>query len=211
MLPIRMVETERDDFDGTIVEMWREDDFIGMIFWDGDAPILQIYPDSDGDVQDIDVREIQQLLDTAIQIVDPTAFDDEFAALRSAVAEAGADESDLHPATAALLGEFDGRAVFRTDDGEGFFKRSDAEAFIEKCEELDLCVIEMEGFDLDRDKLIPRPRLDLVVTPQEVMSWTEFKTYANATAADTLRSWPSRDKLVVAFVIQQPDAESIVA
>jgi len=211
MLPIQMVETERDDFEGAIVEFWREDDFVGMVFWDGEAPILQIYPDGNGEVQDIDVREIQQLLDTALQIVDPTAFEDEFASLREAVAEAADDGSDVHPATAALLAEFDERATFRTDDGEGFFKRTDAQAFIEKCEELDLCVVEMEGFDLDGDKLIPRPRLDLVVTPQKMMSWNEFKTYANATAADTLRAWPTRDALVVAFVIQQPDAESIVA
>lgn len=211
MLPIRMVETDREDFDGAIVEFWREDDFVGMVFWDGEAPILQIYADSEGAVQDIDARELQQLLDTALQIVDPGAFEDEFASLKEAVAEASEGDSDVHPATAALLSEFDVRAVFRTEDGEGFFQRADAQAFIEKCEELDLCVVEMEGFDLVGEKLIPRPRLDLVVTPQKMMSWTEFKTYANATAADTLKSWPSRDALVVAFVVQQPDAESIVA
>ncbi len=206
-----MVETERDDFDGTIVEMWREDDFIGMVFWDGEAPIVQIYPDSNGDVQDLDVREIQRLLDTAMQIIDPNAFEDDFASLKEAVAEAAEEESDLHPATAALLGEFDERAVYRTGDGEGFFKRGDAEAFIEKCEELDLGVVEMEGFDLEGQKLIPRPKMDLVVTPQKMMSWSEFRTFANATAADTLRVWPSRSTLVVAFVIQQPDTETIVA
>ena len=211
MLPIQMVETERDDFDGTVVELWRGDDFIGMVFWDGEAPIVQIYPDGEGDVQDIDVREIQQLLDTALQIVDPNAFDDDFSALREAVAEVVDDSSDVHPATAALLGEFDVRAVYRTDDGEGFFRRGDAETFIEKCEELDLGVIEMEGFDLDGEELISRPNLDLVVTPQEMMTWSEFRTFANATAADTLRLWPSRESLVVAFVIQQPDAETIVA
>lgn len=206
-----MVETERDDFDGTVVELWRGDDFVGMVFWDGDAPIVQIYPDGEGEVQDLDVREIQQLLDTALQIVDPDAFDDDFSALREAVAEVVDEASDVHPATAALLGEFDVRAVYRTDDGEGFFRRGDAETFIEKCEELDLGVIEMEGFDLDGEELISRPNLDLVVTPQEMMTWSEFRTFANATAADTLRLWPSRESLVVAFVIQQPDAETIVA
>jgi hypothetical protein len=206
-----MVETERDDFDGTIVEMWRGDDFIGMVFWDGESPVVQIYPDADGDVHDLDVRELQRLLDTAVQIIDPHAFDEDLASLREAVAEAAEDSSDVHPATAALLGEFDDRAVYRTGDGEGFFKRGDAEAFIEKCEELDLGVVEMEGFDLEGAKLIPRPKLDLVVTPQKMMSWSEFRTYANATAADTLRIWPSRSSLVVAFVIQQPDAETIVA
>ncbi len=211
MLPIQMVETERDDFDGTIVEMWRGDDFIGMVFWDGETPVVQIYSDADGDVHDLDVRELQRLLDTAVQIIDPHAFDEDLASLREAVAEAAEDSSDVHPATAALLGEFDDRAVYRTGDGEGFFKRGDAEAFIEKCEELDLGVVEMEGFDLEGAKLIPRPKLDLVVTPQKMMSWSEFRTYANATAADTLRIWPSRGSLVVAFVIQQPDAETIVA
>jgi len=211
MLPIQMVETERDDFDGTIVEMWRGDDFICMVFWDGEAPIVQFYPDSDGDAQDLDVREIQQLLDTALQIIDPNAFDDDFSALKEAVTEMVEDSSDLHPGTAALLGEFDDRAVHRTGDGEGFFKRGDAEAFIEKCEELDLGIVEMEGFDLDGAKLIPRPQLNLVITPQKMMSWSEFRTFANATAANTLRIWPSRSSLVVAFVIQQPDAETIVA
>jgi hypothetical protein len=206
-----MVETERDDFDGTIVEMWREDDFIGMVFWDGEAPILQIYPDGDGDVQDLDVREIQQLLDTALQIIDPHVFDDDLTELREAVAQATGESDELHPATAILLAEFDAKVAYRTEDGEGFFKRGDAEAFIEKCEELDLGVVEMEGFDLEGANLIPRPRLDLVVTPQKMMSWSEFRTYANATAADTLRIWPSRSSLVVAFVIQQPDAETIVA
>lgn len=211
MLPIRMVETEREDFDGTIVEFWRDDDFIGMVFWDGETPIVQIYPDADGDIQDLDVRELQRLLDTAVQIIDPHAFDDDFAELRAAVSEASEDADELHPATAHLLEEFDDRAVHRTGDGEGFFKRGDAEAFIAKCEELDLAVVEMEGFDFDGEKLIPRPKLDLVVTPQKMMSWPEFRTYANATSADTLRIWPSREALVVAFVIQQPDAESIVA
>jgi hypothetical protein len=214
MLPIQMVETERDDFDGTIVEMWRGDDFVGMVFWDGEAPIVQFYADGDGEAQDLDVREIQQLLDTALQIIDPTAFDDDFSTIREAVAEAAEtaeDSSNLHPATAALLGEFDDRAVYRTDDGEGFFRRGDAESFIEKCEELDLGVVEMEGFDLDGEELISRPNLDLAVTPQKMMSWSEFRTFANATAADTLRGWPSRESLVIAFVIQQPDTETIVA
>lgn len=211
MLPIQLVETERDDFEGTIVELWRGDDFVGMVFWDGEVPIVQFYPDGAGDVQDLDVREIQQLLDTAIQIIDPHVFDDDLASLREAVAEVAGEMETVHPATAELLAEFDNRAVYRTDDGEGFFRRADAEAFIDKCGELDLGVVEMEGFDLEGETLIPRPQMDLVVTPQKMMSWSEFRTFSNATAADTLRIWPSRSTLVVGFVIQQPDNETIVA
>jgi len=211
MLPIQLAETERDDFDGPIVELWRGDEFIGMIFWDGNSPIVQIYPDSDGDVHDIDVNELQRLLDTALQMVDPDAFDGDLAELREAAAAANEELSEDHPATTELLAEFDERAVYRTDDGEGFFPKKVAEAFISKCEELDLAVVEMEGFDLERGTLIPRPKLDLQVTPQSIMGWSEFRTYANATAADMLRTWPSRSSLVIAFVFQQPDNETIVA
>jgi len=210
MIPIRLAETERDDFDGTIVEFWREDDFIGMVFWDGESPIVQIYPDADGEVQDLDVFELQQLLDTAVRMVDPHG-DEDFAELKAAVAEVTGDDAGIHPATADLLEEFDPQAVFRTDDGEGFFPKNVAEAFIMKCEELDLAAVEMEGFDLEGSTLIPRPKLDLQVTPQSVMTWSEFRTFANITAQDTLRIWPNRDSFVVAFVIQQPDTETIVA
>jgi hypothetical protein len=43
------------------------------------------------------------------------------------------------------------------------------------------------------------------------MTWSQFKTYANARVAETLAEWPSRDSLAVAFVVQQPDGETFVA
>ncbi len=211
MLPIQLAETERDDFDGPVVEFWRGDEFIGMVFWDGSTPVVQIYPDGDGGVHDLDVNELQRLLDTALQMVDPEAFEDDFSELREAAAAANSATPEEHPATTELLAEFDDQAVYRTDDGEGFFPKKVAEAFITKCEELDLAVVEMEGFDLENGTLVPRPKLDLQVTPQSIMAWPEFRTYANATAADTLRSWPSRSSIVIAFVFQQPDNETIVA
>lgn len=211
MEPIQLIETERDDFDGTIVELWSGDDFVGMVFWDGDTPIVQIYPNGQGDVHDLDLHELQRLLDTALQIVDPDAFEGEFAELQEAVAMASGEVDEEHPATTELLGQFDDLAVYRTVDGEGFFPKATAEAFIAKCEELDLAVVEMEGFDLEGSTLIPRPKLDLRVTPQSIMTWSEFRTFANVTSQDTLRSWPSRSSLVIAFVFQQPDTETIVA
>jgi hypothetical protein len=209
MIPITMVETDRDDFEGTVVELWRADSFVGMVFFDGAAPIVQIYPDGDDDVHDLDVRELQVLLDTAVRIVDPAALDEDLADLREAARTAGWEGE--HPATAELLSEFDDRAVHRTEDGEGFFERAVADAFIARCEELDLAVVEMEGFDLVDGELGPDTGLELAVTPQSMMTWSEFRTFANATAASKLAEWPMHDSLVVAFVFQQPDAEIIVA
>jgi hypothetical protein len=209
MLPIQLVETERDDFEGPVVEFWRADEFIGMAFFDGETPIVQIYPSAGGDVHDLDIHEIQGLLDMAVRMVDPLAFDEGMEALRQELQEP--EDSGEHAATTLLLGEFDAKAMHRTEDGEGFFSKEVAGQFIAKCEELDLAVVEMEGMDFVGGRLVPRPGLDLVITPQSMMSWPEFRTYANATAQDNLRSWTARPSVIFAFVIQQPDAETIVA
>ncbi len=228
MIPLRIVETEREDFDQPVVELWRDDEFVGMVFWDDDTPVVQIYPDDDGDVKDLDVRELIRVLDMAEQIVSPVADAAEFAELRASLgirrAEPDAeDEADdggggdeqswesEHPATMTLLDEFDPQAVHRTSDGEGFFPRPVAEEFIKRCDELDLAVVEMEGFDLEGAVLVPRPNLDLVVRVQGPTAWDVFRPAANARALDTLLDWPSRATLVVAFVLQQPDGDTIVA
>lgn len=209
MIPITMVETDREDFDGPVCELWREDSFVGMVFFDGTSPIVQIYPDGNDDVHDLDVAELQVILDMAIRIVDPSALDEDLADLREA---AKSDEwSGEHPATAELLAEFDPLAIHRTEDGEGFFERAVAFSFIARCEELDLAVVEMEGFDLVDGELRPDPGMELAVTPQSMMTWSEFRTYANATASARLGEWPTRESLVIAFVFQQPDTDIIVA
>ena len=210
MLPIRLIETEREDFDGPIVEFWRDDTFIGMAFWDGEAPIVQIYPDGDGDVHDLDVRELQMLLDTTTRIIDPDAFDEEMEELRAASVAAVVMGGE-HPATVQLLAEFDAQAVYRTDDGEGFFPRTVVEPFVNKCEELDLAVTEFEALAFDGQGVTPRPDLVLEVPDQEMMTWSQFRTFANSTVLNALTTWPDTDDLVFAFVFRQPDGEDIVA
>lgn len=209
MLPIRIIETEREDFDGPIVELWREDDFIGFVFWDGESTILQVYPDGGGDVHDIDVGELQMLLDTATRIVDPDAFEEEMDELRTAAA--GQTWGDEHPATADLLSTYDAQALHRTEDGEGFFDASLAAGFIAKCEELDLAVTELEGFDLTDGELSADASLMLAVQDQPMMTWSQFRSFANISAQQVLAAWPSRESLVVAFVFRQPDGQDIVA
>lgn len=209
MLPLRIVETQRADFDGPIIEIWREDVFVGMVFWDGEASVVQVYPSGDGDVHDLELRDLVRVLDLAEQIVDPGAFEDEESSLQERIAGAGWDDED--PVTVELVGEFDPQAAHRTTDGEGFFPRAVAEAFLVRCEELGLAVVEMEGADLDGEVVIPRPGLTLTVRPEAVMGWPEFRSYANARAADALAAWPHRSSLMISFVVQQPDGETFVA
>lgn len=224
MLPLRIVESERDGFDEPVVELWRDDEFVGMVFWDDDTPIVQIYPDDDGDVKDLDIRELIRVLDMAERIVSPVADPEEFSELRAAFGRPDNDSDDESPdgsgaegwdaedpAVASLMGEFDPQAVHRSDEGEGFFPKAVADAFIRRCDELDLAVVEMEGFDLEGATLIPRPNLNMVIRVQGPSEWGVFRPTANGRALDTLTDWPNRATIVVALVIQQPDGETIVA
>jgi len=218
MLPLRIVETEREDFDEPVVEIWMENEFVGMVFWDGSATVVQIYPAGEDDVHDLDVRDLFRVLEMAEKIVDPLAFDEVEGLIQLGAGRAQAkreeqedDWSDEDPATVELLSEFDPLAAFRSEDGEGFFPRDVADRFVRRCDELRLAVVEMEGFDLIDGELKARPGLELVVRPQPVMSAAEFYLHANATALDHLDGWPRRETLVVAFVVQQQDGETIVA
>ncbi|MEN8234123.1 MAG: hypothetical protein ABFR89_04295 [Actinomycetota bacterium] len=218
MIPIRTVETEREDFDEPVVELWRENEFVGMVFWDGASTVVQIYPAAGDDVHDLEIRDLFRALEMAERIVDPLAFDQVEGVIQLGGGRAQAkreepedDWADEDPATVALLTEFDPLAAHRSEDGEGFFPRDVAERFVRKCDELRLAVVEMEGFDLASGELKARPGLELVVTPQPVMSAAEFCSHANTTALDYLNGWPRRESLVVAFVVQQQDGESIVA
>ncbi len=218
MIPIRIVETEREDFDEPVVELWMDNEFVGMVFWDGSSTIVQIYPAGDEDVHDLEMRDLFRALEMAERIVDPLAFDqvEGLVQLGGGRAQTKREEpeddwSEEDPSTVELLSEFDPLAAFRSEDGEGFFPKDVAERFVRRCEELRLAVVEMEGFDLITGELKARPGLELVVQPQPVMSADEFRSHANATALDHLVGWPVRDSFVVAFVVQQQDGETIVA
>ena len=211
MIPLRIVESDREGFDEPVVEIWRDDDFIGMVFWDEDIAVAQVYPDADGDVYDLDLGDLFRVLGLAEAIVTPEEFRDDMAELGGvefAVEfpdESGDGWDEEHPATVALVADFDPRASHRSADGEGFFKRQVAFDFVTRCDELDLAVVEMEAFDFDG------VALTLAVSLPGMNNWSVFRPAANAMAQETLSDWPMRSSLVVAFVVQQPDGETFVA
>jgi len=213
MIPLRIIESERDGFDEPVVELWRDDDFIGMVFWDGDLAVVQVYSDEDGDVFDLGATELLRVVELAEAIVTPEEMmmDNAGMVVLSEESDDDDDWSQEHPATLALVGEFDPQATHRNADGEGFFPRAVADVFIRRCDELDLAVVEMEGFDLEGPVLKPRPNLNLTVRVPGVDDWSIFRPAANAMALDTLKEWPGRATLVIAFVVQQPDGEAFVA
>lgn len=215
MIPIRIVEKDHEDFDEPVVELWRDNDFIGYVFWDEDLAVVQFYTDRDGDPFDLDLNDVQRVLDMATQIVVPEPFgeDPELATLSQRIAaatEPEADWDDEDHRIVELSREFDGRAAHRDMDGEGFFHREDADALIARCEGLGLAIVEMEGLDWDGRSLTPRPDLHVVIESQPGADWQAFRPQANATATSRLALWPSRRSLVVSFVVQLPDGSTRV-
>jgi hypothetical protein len=211
MLPLRLVEKDHDDFEEPIVELWREDEFVGYVFWDEDTPVVQVFLDAEGDPFDLDLRDFQRILEMADQIVSPDMFsEDELADLRGRVQAAQEGGEPATDVVELLTAEFDDEAAYRNEDGEGFYPKKIAAAIVERCNELDMAVVEMEGFDYENRTLIPRPNLNLLVRGQPGDMWSVFRPEANLRAAQALGEWPSRSTLVVAFVIQLNDGESIV-
>jgi hypothetical protein len=214
MLPLRIVETDRRDFTEPVVELWRDDKFVGMVFWDGEESIVQIYPDDDGDVHDVEVGDLMRVLDLAIRIVTPedqldVEDSDYLDAVNAGALEGSWDDED--PATKALTDEFDERVVLRTEDGEGFFNLATALELVSRCEQLSLSIIEVDGFDLEGAVLIPRPELGIAISAPGIADWGVRCAAANAQVRAALESWPSRPTLVATFVIQQRDGETFIA
>lgn len=212
MIPLRINETDHEDFDEPIVELWRDNEFVGYVFWDDDVPVVQIYLDADGDPFDLDLSDLVRVLDLAQRIVTPDDFtdDEELATLSTRLADANAELGweDEDYRVVELTTEFDARATHRDEDGEGFFNRADAEALITKCEHIGLAIVEMEALDWDGSSLTPRPDLHLVVQSQPDITWEVFRPQANAMMAARLQDWPMRESLVMSFVVQLPDGET---
>ena len=215
MLPLRIVETDRPEFEEPVVELWRDDDFIGMVFWDGEESIVQIYADQDGDVHDLEIGDLIRVLDMAVRIVTPLdqlEDEDEGEYLQAFNATAPEGEwDDEHPATSALTAEFDQRVVFRAEDGEGFFNRDTALELVDRCGQLGLAVVEIDGFDLEGSVLMPRAEFGVFVDAPAGIEWSVRAAAANGQVRAALESWPGRPSLVAAIVIQQPDGESFIA
>lgn len=212
MLPLRIVETDRPEFDEPVVELWREDDFVGMVFWDGEEALVQVYPDDDRDVYDLEVGDLLRVLDVAIRIVTPVdQYPEEEGDYRDEYTGDPEGEWDQElPTTGMLTSEFDDRVVFRADDGEGFFDRDTALELVGRCEELGLAVIEMACYERKGSRLEARPDLGVYVEAPPGIDWSVRAAAANAQTRSALESWPPGRALLGSLVVQQPDGETFI-
>ncbi len=200
--PLSAVESTREGTDETIVEIWRGPHLVGQVYWDGIEPVVQIFDDRRTGYNLLPMSELANVMVVAEPIVTP---DD-------AVTEDDDEEYEEHPATTELVAEFDSQAVHRSEGGEGYFTMTVARRFIDRCTDLELAVVNVEGFDLADGEVRARPNLfgSFGGNP-EALEWDEYVEEVNERAADLIKGWPKRDTVVVAFRVQEPTGESFVA
>jgi hypothetical protein len=83
---------------------------------------------------------------------------------------------------------------------------------VRRCDQLDLAVLELEGFDLIAGLLEPLPEQKLFTAVDGSVPWDGFRAAANARATDALLDWDDRSGTrVFAFVIGLAGGDSFVA
>jgi hypothetical protein len=213
MIPLRIIETDREEFDGTVAELWREDEFVGMVFWDGERLIADFYPDEGEESVEIDVADLLRALDLAARMVAPyeDEEDDEYEYFDGDDDVEGWESED--PRVVELVTEFDPLAVHRSEGGRGFFLPDVAAEFVDTCERLGLAVLEVEGFGWDGEDVERRPEMLAIMAPSEgaTQGWDEHRPAANLRAREVIAGWPNDGSVVVGFVVAEPGGESFVA
>lgn len=199
---------ERQDLEWgrPVADLIEEDAVVGMAYEDEGQLLVEFYPDADGEPRLYDVADLQRVLDTvgAMLGAEAAAEDDGLGRL-SAESAPGAHPVDV------LAAEFDERAVRRGPEDEGFYPPEAAAGIINRCGELGLAVVEIEGFTVhsDREDRVPGCSADLG-TAYRGEPWAAFLAGCNLQAMALLERWPRRASFALTFEVQDATGEVFV-
>jgi hypothetical protein len=195
MSPFRLRETSRTDWEGTVVEVWdEENELVAQVWRDGDEVLVEFGLDADGDPFVLDVGDLLTALDNATRML----------------GDGSEDDADVDPIE-RLAEEFDHLAVHRGPEDEGFFPPQIAVPFIRRCESLGLAVVGMEGFHEVAGEVQPAPghRIDLSDIGGDE-AWATFRASCNVQAEAVMARWPRTPGFLVAFEIRDAQGEDYV-
>ena len=194
-------DSERDDWDGPVVELVEDGSIVGQAFVDAGELLVEFYADADGGLPLLAVPDLQRVLDTVTVMLGP----DNEPLLDEASPTAGQDPIEL------LAQGFDAEAAHRGPEDEGFFPLSVAARIVGACEQLDLAVTRVEAFDLVGGDVqaIPGHSGDLAKA-HAGEPWAVFRAGCNVQAHAVMERWPNRTSLVVAIEITDRSSEEYV-
>ncbi len=211
-------ETTPEGWDDPVAELWDDDEFVGQVYFDGVDVMTQLYPTPDGEPRVLEVAELMRVLELAARVVTPDDGE-ELSELRTALGtetgrkdDARDDEgSDDLGAVGVLADAFDDAAAHRGEEDEGFYPRDAVVAMVRRCNDLDLAVVHLEGFDM-RDGSVEAARGYMVDIGKAHRGepWPTFRAGCNIQAEAVLEGWPLRPSFVVAIEIEDRNGEIFV-
>ena len=211
MSPIRVTEEYDEDDDQSVAQLWDDDLYIGVVYWDEETVALHLVSD-DAEGMILDALEMADALAQAIPIVAPEGSDFQIELEGLDTAARNAASGPPKNPTDQLVEEFDPLAMHRSPGYEGYFPIRVAMGFVARCNELDLAVARMEGFTISgKDaELVPGLKAKLA-DAHKGGDWATFRAGCNVQAEALLERWPNKDDFGVAFEVMEPGGETFVA
>lgn len=196
-------ERQDPEWERPVADLIEEDEVVGMAYEDEGQLLVEFYPDAEGEPRLYDVADLQRVLDTvgAMLGIEPEPGETD---------DAKAAEAAEHPVD-VLAADFDERAARRGPEDEGFYPLEAAAGMVQRCGELGLAVVAMEGFSLHRDgeDAVAGCSADLG-SIYRGEPWAAFVAGCNLQAMSLLERWPRRPNFAVTLEAQDASGEVFV-
>jgi hypothetical protein len=199
-------EREDPDWGRPVADLVEDDEVVGLVYEDEGQFLAEFYPDSDGEPHLYEVPDLQRVMDMAVAMLggEPPESTDEPADEQAAAPPAP------HPVD-VLAAQFDRTARRRGPEDEGFYPYDTAEAILNRCGELGLAVVSMDGFSLHADRTDPIGGCSAdLASAFRGEPWPAFLAGCNLQAHTILERWPRRPNFAVAFEVQDGEGQVFV-
>jgi len=183
-----------------VVELFEDGRLVGYSYLDEGGLFVEFLPDEEGDPWAFEVDDLQRILDAARAMLVPDLE------LESATPTAGGD----HPVD-TLATEFDALAVRRGEEDEGFYPIPVAARIFDRCAQLDLAVVSIEGFTVHPDwiEAVAGYATDMGMA-QDGEPWPTFKAGCHVQGMAVLEKWARRPDLAIALEVGDRQGDRFV-
>jgi hypothetical protein len=198
-------ERQDHEWGRPVADLIEDDEVVGMAYEDEGELLVEFYPDAEGEPRLYIAADLQRVLDTVSAMLGAGGGDAGEGEEPSPDAAPGEHPVDV------LAAEFDRRALRRGPEDEGFYPMEAAVGIINRCGDLGLAVVAVEGFTLHsgaEDK-VAGCSADLGAA-YKGEPWSAFLAGCNLQAMTVLERWPRRASFTVTFEVQDAGGEVFV-
>ena len=177
-----------------------------MAYEDEGQLLVEFYPDADGEPRLYDVADLQRVLDTVGAMLGTEPRPGRMPSAPSCPNGPRAS-TPWTPSPPSSMSA----PLRRGPEDEGFYPPEAAAGIINRCSDLGLAVVAIEGFTLhsDREERVPGCAADLGAAYRGE-PWSAFLAGCNLQAMTLLERWPRRASFAISFEVQDATGEVFV-